>query len=42
MCVQVIILPGQINAGDARVQDCPTSHIACKFRDLLENLRSGK
>jgi len=44
--VQVIILnhPGQINAGYAPVLDCHTSHIACKFRDLLEKIdrRSGK
>jgi len=43
---QVIILnhPGQINAGYAPVVDCHTSHIACKFRDLLEKIdrRSGK
>jgi len=46
LCVQVIILnhPGQINAGYAPVLDCHTSHIACKFRDLLEKIdrRSGK
>ena len=44
--MQVIILnhPGQINAGYAPVLDCHTSHIACKFRDLLEKIdrRSGK
>ena len=36
--------PGQINAGYAPVLDCHTSHIACKFRDLLEKIdrRSGK
>jgi len=43
---QVIILnhPGTINAGYAPVVDCHTSHIACKFRDLLEKIdrRSGK
>jgi len=43
---QVIILnhPGQINAGYAPVVDCHTSHIACKFRDLVEKIdrRSGK
>merc|ERR1712141_375590 len=34
---QVIILnhPGQIQAGYAPVVDCHTSHIACKFRDLV-------
>jgi len=46
MYIQVIILnhPGQINAGYAPVLDCHTSHIACKFRDLLEKIdrRSGK
>jgi len=43
---QVIILnhPGQINAGYAPVVDCHTSHIACKFRELVEKIdrRSGK
>jgi elongation factor 1-alpha len=43
---QVIILnhPGTINAGYAPVVDCHTSHIACKFRELLEKIdrRSGK
>jgi len=44
--VQIIILnhPGQINAGYAPVLDCHTSHIACKFRELVEKIdrRSGK
>jgi len=43
---QVIILnhPGQIQAGYAPVVDCHTSHIACKFRDIIEKIdrRSGK
>ncbi|ESO02905.1 hypothetical protein HELRODRAFT_100373 [Helobdella robusta] len=43
---QVIIMnhPGQIGPGYAPVVDCHTSHIACKFRDLLEKIdrRSGK
>jgi len=43
---QVIILnhPGQIQAGYSPVVDCHTSHIACKFRELLEKCdrRSGK
>jgi len=43
---QVIILnhPGEIHAGYAPVVDCHTSHIACKFAQLLEKIdrRSGK
>jgi elongation factor 1-alpha len=43
---QVIILnhPGQIQAGYSPVVDCHTSHIACKFRELVEKIdrRSGK
>lgn len=43
---QVIILnhPGEIHAGYAPVVDCHTSHIACKFAELVEKIdrRSGK
>lgn len=46
MSLQVIILnhPGQISAGYAPVLDCHTSHIACKFVELIEKIdrRSGK
>lgn len=46
MSLQVIILnhPGQISAGYAPVLDCHTSHIACKFVELVEKIdrRSGK
>ena len=43
---QVIIMnhPGQIRAGYTPVLDCHTSHIACKFTDLLTKIdrRTGK
>jgi len=43
---QVIVLnhPGQIQAGYAPVLDCHTSHIACKFAELLTKIdrRTGK
>jgi len=43
---QVIILnhPGEIHAGYQPVLDCHTSHVACKFAELIEKIdrRSGK
>jgi elongation factor 1-alpha len=43
---QVIVLnhPGEIHAGYAPVLDCHTSHIACKFAELVDKIdkRSGK
>jgi len=43
---QVIVLnhPGQIQAGYSPVVDCHTSHIACKFAELLTKIdrRTGK
>jgi len=43
---QVIILnhPGEIHAGYQPVLDCHTSHVACKFSELLQKVdrRSGK
>jgi elongation factor 1-alpha len=43
---QVIVLnhPGEIMAGYSPVVDCHTTHVACKFAELLEKVdkRSGK
>jgi len=43
---QVIVLqhPGQIHAGYAPVVDCHTSHVACKFQELVSKIdrRNGK
>ncbi|WBW71181.1 translation elongation factor EF-1 alpha Ef1a-c [Schizosaccharomyces osmophilus] len=43
---QVIILnhPGQISVGYSPVLDCHTSHIACRFNELIEKIdrRTGK
>jgi len=43
---QVIVLnhPGEICAGYSPVVDCHTSHVACKFAELIEKVdkRSGK
>jgi len=37
---QVIIMshPGEIRAGYTPVLDCHTSHVACKFGELMENV----
>lgn len=44
-CHQVIILnhPGEIRAGYSPVLDCHTTHISCRFAELLEKVdrRSG-
>jgi len=43
---QLVVLhhPGEIKRGYCPVLDCHTSHISCKFRDILEKLdkRTGK
>nr|XP_046265494.1 elongation factor 1-alpha-like [Scatophagus argus] len=43
---QVIVMhhPGEIHAGYSPVTDCHTSHVACKFAELIEKIdrRSGK
>lgn len=43
---QVIVLnhPGQVGAGYSPVLDCHTSHIACRFAELIEKIdrRTGK
>jgi len=43
---QIIVLqhPGQIHAGYTPVLDCHTSHVACKFQEIISKIdrRSGK
>ncbi len=43
---QIVVInhPGQISAGYSPVLDCHTSHIACRFEEILEKIdrRSGE